>query len=313
MATDRTSGYVLDEPGWYAPLLEPDWLLPPPRSGAVRVLFVTEPRVGKEAPGDAMDLRLGLPMYLAEAIRMSTDAATAAPTFAWDRGQGGPQYPCDVIAVVDSSPAGDGYAVSVTMHAAEGGEPLAEVDRSGSQAEIGALLSELPRAVAASLRGEGVNGVWAPVYAPPSATTASRYVMAHRLLSRLRDPAFHPVPDAPWAEQEEKLARVKASLGALSNLASGASTLFPSLLFIAAIAATRACRDESYQELRRVAAAIAMKGTAPQDPLFRLSVLIFRLYEEHGSADQRTRALMPAAEESLKKWLTRVQALRWER
>src|SRR5918911_2077926 len=80
---------LFHEPVWYGPLREPDWLLPPLRDGAPRVVFAptdeaaastrsSEGRVSASSPS------LGLALFLGEALRYSSDARAIVATGPWD-------------------------------------------------------------------------------------------------------------------------------------------------------------------------------------------------------------------------------------
>ena len=55
-------------PVWFAPLRSPSWLVSRVRDDAVRVVFCAE-AWRQDVGGSGRDLRLGLPLYLAEAAR----------------------------------------------------------------------------------------------------------------------------------------------------------------------------------------------------------------------------------------------------
>jgi hypothetical protein len=68
---------VLGRPVWYEPLRSPSWLLPSVAASAPRVTFAPAAAAEGESVSERR-LREGLPMFLAEAIRFSTEARAAA-------------------------------------------------------------------------------------------------------------------------------------------------------------------------------------------------------------------------------------------
>ncbi len=305
---DISPGTVLDKPVWYHPLMEPTWILPAERAGAQRLCFAAD-----VDPGADLALSLGLPLYLAEAIRMTTDAATSSFTRGFQAG-------------TDESAAGEGWLALTRVSGVSGGRTLAvrvhdpagamvaELERTGlDDAGLTATLAEIPRLLAQELRGPGVSGVWAPMYVPPSPALALSSVLAQHMCLALRNPGTHPRPGADNDERLSRRSGVKGALTALGDLATRSSQLFPALLFFGGVAATRSANDDVYQELRQTVAALTMRATNPSDPLNRLSVLLFRFFDEQGTADSREKAALAAGDDALKQWLLKVRQLRWER
>ena len=64
----------LEPPVWYAPLRSPSWLVPVVREGAPTIVFCAEGWDDRAVGEAGRDLRLGLPVYLAEAVRFGTNA-----------------------------------------------------------------------------------------------------------------------------------------------------------------------------------------------------------------------------------------------
>ncbi|MEA2521761.1 MAG: hypothetical protein QOI81_1407 [Actinomycetota bacterium] len=298
----------LDMPVWFRPLLDPTWILPAERAGAQRICFAAE--VDPEADNA---LTLGLPLYLAEAIRMTTDAVTTSFTRGFEAGADEGVASQGWLGLTRVSSAATGLTLGVKIQDASGA-PVVAVERTGlDPAATGAVLAELPRLLAQELRNSGVSGVWAPIYVPPTPTLALSSVLAQHLCLVLRDPNTHPSPDGPPDEQLRRRSAAKGVLTALGDLATRSSQLFPSLLFFGGVAATREAKNDVYQGLRQTIAAVTMRATNPADPLNRISVLLFRIFDENGTADSRERAALMAGDEALKQWLLRVRALRWER
>ena len=68
----------LETPVWFGPLREPAWLLPRVRDDAPTIVFGAERWRETGVDGDGRDLRLGVPLYLAEAARFGTNARALA-------------------------------------------------------------------------------------------------------------------------------------------------------------------------------------------------------------------------------------------
>jgi hypothetical protein len=305
---DISPGPKLDTPVWFPPLLEPTWILPTERAGANRLCFAAD--LDPAADGA---LSLGLPLYLAEAIRMTTDAVTSSFTRGFEAGTDEAVVGTDWLGLTRVAEGSNGRTVAVRIRDADGGT-LAELERTGlDDAALGATLAELPRLVAQELRDSGVAGVWAPIYVPPSPAHALSSVLGQHLCLTLRDPDTHPRPDAPADDRLSRRSAVKGALTALGDLATRSSQLFPALLFFGGVAATRAAKNEVFQELRQTIAAVTMRASNPSDPLNRISVLLFRFFDEHGTADTREKAALASGDENLKRWLMKVRALRWEK
>jgi hypothetical protein len=299
---------LLDTPVWFPPLLEPTWILPAGRAGAQQLCFAAD--LDPAADGA---LSLGLPLYLAEAIRMTTDAATTAFTRGFQTGVDEPLVGDAWLATTRVTQGPDGLTVGVKIRDAGGGTKV-ELERTGLRdPDLGTVLAELPRLLAQALRGEGVQGVWAPVYVPPSPAHALSAVLGQHLCLSLRDPNSHPAAGALPDETLSRRSGVKGALTALGDLATRSSQLFPALLFFGGIAATRAAKDDVFQDLRQTVAAVTMRATNPTDPLNRISVLLFRFFGEHGTADSREKPALSSGDEALKQWMLKARALRWEK
>ncbi|MEA2613970.1 MAG: hypothetical protein QOI52_1929 [Chloroflexota bacterium] len=305
---DISPGPKLDTPVWFPPLLEPTWILPTERTGANRLCFAAD-----LDPGADSALSLGLPLYLAEAIRMTTDAVTSSFTRGFEAGADEAVVGKDWLGLTRVAEGTNGRTVAVRIRDADGGT-LAELERTGlDDGALGATLAELPRLVAQELRDAGVSGVWAPIYVPPSPAHALSSVLGQHLCLTLRNPDTHPLPDAPADDRLSRRSAVKGALTALGDLATRSSQLFPALLFFGGVAATRAAKNDVFQELRQTIAAVTMRASNPSDPLNRMSVLLFRFFDEHGTADSREKAALASGDENLKRWLMKVRALRWEK
>lgn len=303
---DIDLGTLLDKPVWFHPLMEPTWILPSERAGAKRLCFAAD--LDPAADGA---LSLGLPLYLAEAIRMTTDAVTSSFTRGFVAGEDESVVGQDWLALTRVTEGPDSRTLAVRVRDGAGAT-LAELERSGlDDAGVGATLAELPRLLAQELRGAGVSGGWAPIYVPPTPSLALSSVLAQHLCLLLRRPGTHPTPDAPPDEQLSRRSAVKGALTALGDLATRSSQLFPALLFFGGVVATRAAKNDVYQEVRSSVAAVTMRASNPADPLNRISVLMFRSFDEQSTADSREKAALASGDEALKQWLLKVRALRW--
>ena len=305
---DISPGAILDKPIWFQPLLEPTWILPSERAGAQRLCFAAD----VDPRADAA-LSLGLPLYLAEAIRMTTDAVTSSFTRGFLAGTDEPAAGEGWLGLTRISGVSNARTVAVRVRDAAGAT-VAELERTGlDDAGLTTTLAELPRLLAQELRGAGVSGVWAPIYVPPSSAHALSSVLAQHLCLALRDPGTHPAPDTANDERLSRRSAAKGALTALGDLATRSAQLFPALLFFGGVAATRAAKNDVFQELRQTVAALTMRASNPSDPLNRMSVLLFRFFDEQGTADSREKAALASGDEVLKQWLMKVRALRWER
>jgi hypothetical protein len=305
---DMKPGTRLDRPVWFQPLLDPSWILPAERAGAQRICFVAD-----MDPAADRALSLGLPLYLAESIRMTTDAITSSFTRGFEPASDAATVGQDWLGITRVEAAGGLASVSVRIQDPSGAL-RAEVARPGlAGAALGATLAELPRLLAAELRPLGVSGVWAPMYVPPSAEHGLSAVLGQHLVLSLRAPGTHPGPDSPPDERLTQRSAVKSALTALGDLAARSSQLFPALLFFGGVAATRAAKNDVFQDLRSTVAGVTMRATDPVDPLNRMSIFLFRLYGEQGTADSREKSAMSSGDENLKQWLLKVRALRWEK
>lgn len=293
---------LLEEPVWFEPLFSPSWLLPSLREGAPSILFIPEdPPEGQESPS-ARSLRIGLPLYLAEAVRFSTDARVSAATGPWAVTSGS-------TAVVTPSVTGEGPSRAVRAAVAGGdGGSLAHLSREApDDASLGNVLAGLPNELIATLRESGVRPFWSTVYSPPLAPQAAEYVRAHRVCAWLRDPEVHaPVPESPDATKE-KFEVVKGALQTLAGLAARSASPLATALFFAGLLATRAHGTGAHADFRLPANSLAMKADDPRETVYRLSVPVLYLFGDDGAAETRVRSLMGSGDESMRAWLARVR------
>ena len=150
MAPDRLPP-ALEEPVWFERLREPTWLLPPVREGATRVAFVSEHGDGRLD----RDLLVGLPLYLAEAARFATEAATVALTAPVPPGIGdraARELDASILVTTSTTGAGDLRRLRVRVERPAGTVLDEELAAEDGQA-LAAALAELPRRVTDIVRG----------------------------------------------------------------------------------------------------------------------------------------------------------------
>ncbi|HEX7246947.1 MAG TPA: hypothetical protein VF351_02475, partial [Actinomycetota bacterium] len=156
---------TIEPPVWYGPLREPSWLLPRVRDDAPRVVFCAEAWGDQPVDPPGRDLRLGLPMYLAEAIRFGTDARCVvmpAPGTGSHAIVGG-----DAVVRTEVAPNGD---ASIRVRVIDGsGAVVDEVVREARDAAtLGEALASLPRACSEALARCGVRPIWNSLYTLPA-------------------------------------------------------------------------------------------------------------------------------------------------
>ena len=287
---------VIENPVWYEPLRSPSWLLPKAEADAPFVVFTAEPAAEREAPDEA-ELRDGLPMFLAEAVRYSTAARTAVSF-------GGSAEPRAILAQVAI-----GEALEVRLRGPDG-EDLGTVSQpAADEASLGRAIGALPGAVVAALRPAGVRSVWSTVFQIPIESHAADDVRGYAVCLSLRDPEIHrDVADDSEATARRRAA-VDTALRRLADLSGRVTTPFASMLFFAGLAATHQHGNRAYLGYRLSANGRCTTATDPRDPVFRISVLVFRLLGDPVIAGQRARILASTDDEDLKRWLTRIEGV----
>jgi hypothetical protein len=291
---------VLDEPVWYEPLWSPDWLLPSTEPDAPHVDFVPTETEGLRRPDDR-ELREGLPMFLAEAVRFSTIARASA---VFD-GTADAEIRAEV-----GVPGGTGDRIVVVRVFGPGGRDLGTVtEPAPDDTALGRAIASLPGGVTATLRSAGVRSVWSTVYQPPLETHAADYVRGQAVCRFLRDPEAHRDVATDSEETARRRASVDAALRRLADLAGRVNTPFASMLFFAGLAASHQAGNPAYLGYRLSANGLCTTATDPRDPVFRASVLVFRMLGDPLIAAQRTRALATADDPELQQWLTRVEGV----
>jgi hypothetical protein len=297
--TDHTAPSLLEHPVWYAPLRSPSWLLPKVDPGAPLVVFVPAAVHEAEAQSD-QELREGLPQYLAEAVRYSTTARTAV---AWDAA-----VPDGAIVVelggVDEPPAFEAHLRGPS------GEDLGTVTQpAGGDDGIGRAIVAFPGAIVAALRPAGVRSVWSTVFQPPAEALAADAVRAYAVCRFLLDPVSHRDVAGDSDATARRRAAVDAALRRLADVSARVPSPFASMLFFAGLAGCHEHGNHAYLGYRLSANGRCMTATDPRDPVFRVSVLVFRLLGDPVIAGQRTRALGSADDEDLRRWLARIDSV----
>ncbi|MGZ8630474.1 MAG: hypothetical protein ACXWZF_05840 [Actinomycetota bacterium] len=297
----------LESPVWFAPLRSPSWLLRNLREDATSVAVGAEPWDGSPVDEAGRDLRLGLPLYLAEALRFSTDARPAALREPISDGDGS----------LDAS-------ITLRTAVAPGGAPTVRVrvldDRGTMLGEaacdahdgpsLGPALATLPRAVFDAVAGAGVRPVWDSLYSSPPAALLPAYVRGQRACLRLTEPPLgDPGADADADAGARRRAGVAAVLRALGSLATSTSDAFPALLFFAGLVAARDAGSSAVGEFRLQANARCSAATDPHDPVYAIAALVQRVFGDVEASERRIERLRAGGDPALHRWLARVQAV----
>ena len=303
--TDTAAPSILEHPVWYEPLRSPSWLLPKADADAPRIVFTPAP-APTPAPGGELqhdrELREGLPMFLAEAVRYSTVARTAV---AFD----GSVDEGSIHAELAPIGTDGGRTLAVRLRGAAG-EDLGTVTQlvSGDD-DLGRAIGALPGAIGAALRPAGVRSVWSTVFQMPAEAHAADLVRGYAICRFLRDPASHRDVSEDSEETARRRAAVDAALRRLADLSGRVTTPFASMLFFAGLAACHEHGNPAYRGYRLSANGRCTTATDPRDAVFRISVLVFRLLGDPVIAGQRTRALAAADDPDLRRWLTRIEGV----
>lgn len=285
---------VLGQPVWYEPLRSPTWLLPKLDDGAPRVVLT--PGEGDPAePPEERELREGLPMFLADAVRYSTDARTVVEFAEPDREEA-------IRGVVDGA-AGPGPVVH--LHAPDGSD-LGTVADAGVSTSRAGTIAALPGALVSALRPAGVRSVWSTVFQVPDEAHVEEQVRGYAVCRWLLDDDRHAEEEGDREATAARRAVVDAALRRLAELAGRTPNPFAAMLFFAGLAATHRAGNPVYLDHRLAANGICTTATDPLDPVFRMSVLVFRLLGDPVLAGQRARALGSVDDDDLRRWLARV-------
>jgi hypothetical protein len=291
-----------ETPVWFEPLREPAWLLPRVRDDAPTIVFAAERWQEPGVDGDGRDLRLGLPLYLAEAARFGTNARTLALP--------------DVVE--PDSPPGQGDVTVRSAVAPDGrpsvrlrlfdpqGAPLDEIVRDARDAaSLGDALGGLLHAVTQATASTGVRPIWNSTYSLPAGAALTSYVRGSHAVRRVSDDAL---PDTAHVDAlSERRADVRSVLTALGALATSATESFPALLFFGALAAAADVGSSVVGEFRLQANARCMTATDPFDPVYSMAMLVMELFGDHAAADRRAQALRVTGDERVIGWVDRVR------
>lgn len=291
---------LLEEPVWYEPLRSPAWLLPRVLDDAPRISIA--PAVAAAGATGAGALAVGAALFLAEAVRYSTDARVVAGTGPWAPTTG-------VAGIVRLDLADEDGTRTVRARVTDADDaPVADLTFDAvDDAGFGATLAGLPSQLTGALGAVGVRAVWSTIYTPPPAEHVVAYIRAHRACSWLRNPAVHRADPNDVEGSKERRAMVVAALDLLSRVASRSKHVFGIALFLGGLAATKAAGSDAHLEHRLSANSLAMRTEDPKDPAFGLSVFALSLFGDGGAVDRRV-AQLADADDDLRKWLLRARA-----
>ncbi|HWC71589.1 MAG TPA: hypothetical protein VG993_10535 [Actinomycetota bacterium] len=292
----------IESPVWFAPLRSPSWLVPPIRDGAVRVAFCAE-AWDEQAVGKAgRDLRLGLPLFLAEAARFGTDARPVTlrrPLGQTDR------LPDATVVVRTAVAPGGRNAIRVRVSDL-GGARVTHITRDANdEISLGRALDDLPRAVADAVTRGGVRPVWNSLYVLPAGAALAAYVRGSHACLRLSDEAEPADADAVAARRADE----RSVLGTLGSLATSTPEPFPALLFFGALMAARDAGSPVVGEFRMPANVRCTAATDVLDPVYAMTALVMRVFGDRDASDRRIERLRATGDAPLQRWLARVQAV----
>jgi hypothetical protein len=299
--SDTAAPSILEQPVWYESLRSPSWLLPKADADTPRVVFTPAAPSEDESPLDR-ELREGLPMFLAEALRYSSVARTAV---AFD----GPVDDGSIAAELAPIGAATERALAVRLRGVSGDDIGTITQAFTDDADLGRAVALLPGAVGAALRPAGVRSVWSTVFQMPVETHAADLVRGYAICRWLQDPRSHRDVSTDSEETARRRAAVDGALRRLADLSGRVTTPFASMLFFAGLAACHDHDNPAYLGYRLSANGRCTTATDPRDPVFRISVLVFRLLGDPVIAGQRTRALAAADDQELRRWLARIEGV----
>jgi hypothetical protein len=203
--------------------------------------------------------------------------------------------------------AGDGALVAHLR--GPSGEDLGTVTPAVPSDDIGPAIVGLPGAIVAALRPAGVRSVWSTVFQPPAEAHAADAVRGYAVCRFLLDRTSHQDVPGDSDETARRRAAVDSAFRRLAELSGRVTSPFASMLFFAGLAGCHDHGSPAYLGYRLSANGRCTTATDPRDPIFRISVLVFRLLGDPVIAGQRTRALASADDEDLRRWLGRVEGV----
>jgi hypothetical protein len=279
--------------------------MPPVRDDARRVLFAATQVASRDDPG-LRGVRAGMPMFLAEAVRFVSDAATASVV----AGTGDPSdQRVDAQARTGIDDDGE-RAVVIGVEDGGGGSVATLRLPVPDDAALETVIGTLPGAVTGALSSTGVRPVWSTVYVPPSPGHAAEQVRGHAVCAWLLNPEVHRTdPSVDADEAVRKRAAVTTALSRLAELAGRSPSPFNALLLFAGLLAVRDAGSGVYLDFRLQANALCMNATDPRDPVYRISVLVLRALGDPEIAARRARSLSGESDPALATWLTRTEAV----
>ncbi|MDQ3210427.1 MAG: hypothetical protein M3Q20_04480 [Actinomycetota bacterium] len=304
MITDAFGPGSLEPPVWYGPLREPSWLVPRVRDDAARVLFCAEPWQASAVGGAGRDLRLGLPLFLAEALRFGTDARAVVmrtPVPEPERFPG-------AAMIVRTAVAPEGEA-SIRVRVLDPiGVVVSETVREAhDEAMVAAVLEGLPRVCMDAVASSGIRQVWSSVSRPPSGVALVSYVRGQRACLRVSDEAVPATADATSVADRRN--DVRSILTGLGSLATSTSETFPALLFFGALLAAHDVGSPVVGELRLQANARCTIATDPHDPIYAMSALVLRIFGDRDTSERRMDKLRALDDPMMHRWVARVAAI----
>ena len=294
----------LEPPVWYTPLRAPSWLVPVVREGAPTIVFRAEAWDGQGVGAAGRDLRLGLPVYLAEAVRFGTNARP----FAGRPAPSGSEVWSDAPVTVRSAIGAVGRA-SITLHVLDSaGDVIADVVREAhDEGTLGAVLEGLPRAVVEAVGPIGIRPAWSSLYSVPIGAALATYVRGQRACLRLRDGALPPSADSDSIAARR--ADERAVLDSLGSLATSSPGPFPALLFFGALLAAHDAGSPVVGEFRMQASVRWTAATDPADPVYAIAALVMRVFGDLDASDRRIDVLRARDDGSKRRWLADVQTV----
>jgi len=294
----------LEPPVWYASLRSPSWLVPVVREGAPTIVFCAEGWDDRAVGEAGRDLRLGLPVYLAEAVRFGTNARPFAGRLAMSGSEVWPGAPVTVRSTVGA----EGRASIALCVLDAAGDVIADVAREAhDEATLGAVLEGLPRAVVEAVGPAGIRPAWSSLYSVPTGAALAAYVRGQRACLRLRDGALPASadPDSIAARRAD----VRAVLEALGSLATSTTGPFPALLFFGALLAAHDAGSSVVGDFRMQASVRWTAATDPVDPIYAIAALVMRVFGDLDASDRRIDVLRSRDDRSMRRWLADVQTV----